>query len=324
MSFRRVGGLNYSSKHNYVSSFNNTTSNLLVSENVGLQDTCIHFESNIDASFCGPTGSSGSGATGPTGPAGAAGGPTGPTGVEGPTGLEGPTGVEGPTGPTGSEGPTGPTGFAGPTGPATPSLSSQLINTNVFTDPYPQTVSGPAGTGDNTRQNLCIITWNQSDYVVGTLSTANWIQLRYTSQVSTISTSGDVPGVTFYDTGTLLVNPYFIKQERATGIPDLSFNITNPNTFEGGHYIYIVNRQTGSNTVLEPSNFTGDLWFELISNQNYIKVWYYNRNNVSYGGIFIQGYTLENFTIELLNPGVAGGGVTITSDTTVIKPYPPP
>jgi hypothetical protein len=60
MSFRRVGGLNYSSKHNYVSSSNNTTGKLLISENVGLLNTCIQFESNIDASFCGvaaiPTG----------------------------------------------------------------------------------------------------------------------------------------------------------------------------------------------------------------------------------------------------------------------------
>jgi len=85
MSFRRVGGLNYSSKHNYVSSSNNATGNLLISENVGLLNTCIHFESNIDASFCGPTGSSGSGATGPTGPAG----PAGPTGLVGPTGPTG-------------------------------------------------------------------------------------------------------------------------------------------------------------------------------------------------------------------------------------------
>ena len=76
MSFRRVGGLNYSSKHNYVSSSNNATGNLLISENVGLLNTCIHFESNIDASFCGPTGSSGSGVTGPAG----ATGPAGPTG----------------------------------------------------------------------------------------------------------------------------------------------------------------------------------------------------------------------------------------------------
>jgi|LauGreDrversion4_2_1035121.scaffolds.fasta_scaffold53024_2 hypothetical protein len=75
MSFRRVGGLNYSSKHNYVSSSNNATGNLLISENVGLLNTCIHFESNIDASFCGPTGSSGSGVTGPTGSVGPTGTP---------------------------------------------------------------------------------------------------------------------------------------------------------------------------------------------------------------------------------------------------------
>ena len=90
MSFRRVGGLNYSSKHNYVSSSNNATGNLLISENVGLLNTCIHFESNIDASFCGGTGSSGSGVTGPIGPTGSSG-----------------SGVTGPIGPTGSVGPAG-------------------------------------------------------------------------------------------------------------------------------------------------------------------------------------------------------------------------
>jgi hypothetical protein len=110
MSFRRFGGLNYSSKHNHVSSSNNTTGNLLISENVGLLNTCINFESNIDASFCGSTGSSGSGATGATGPAGATGitGTTGSTGATGATGITGATGAAGATGITGATGPAGP------------------------------------------------------------------------------------------------------------------------------------------------------------------------------------------------------------------------
>lgn len=91
MSFRRVGGLNYSSKHNYVSSSNNTTGNLLISENVGLLNTCIHFESNIDASFCGPTGSSAS----PASPASSGTSGSGVTGLIGPTGSAGPTGAPG-------------------------------------------------------------------------------------------------------------------------------------------------------------------------------------------------------------------------------------
>lgn len=110
MSFRRVGGLNYSSKHNYVSSSNNATGNLLISENVGLLNTCIHFESNIDASFCGPTGSSGSGATGPTGPTGA-------------------------TGPTGSSGPTGPTG----------TFQSTIVSQTLTTVSIPATSFGAVG-----------------------------------------------------------------------------------------------------------------------------------------------------------------------------------
>ena len=96
MSFRRVGGLNYSSKHNYVSSSNNATGNLLISENVGLLNTCIHFESNIDASFCGPTGPTGSSASSASSASsGALGSGSGVTGLIGPTGSAGPTGAPG-------------------------------------------------------------------------------------------------------------------------------------------------------------------------------------------------------------------------------------
>lgn len=89
MSFRRVGGLNYSSKHNYVSSSNNTTGKLLISENVGLLNTCIHFESNIDASFCGPTGSSSTGSSSSGSSSSGSAGLIGPTGSAGPTGAPG-------------------------------------------------------------------------------------------------------------------------------------------------------------------------------------------------------------------------------------------
>ena len=95
MSFRRVGGLNYSSKHNYVSSSNNATGNLLISENVGLLNTCIHFESNIDASFCGPTGPTGSSVSSASSGALGSGSGSGVTGLIGPTGSAGPTGAPG-------------------------------------------------------------------------------------------------------------------------------------------------------------------------------------------------------------------------------------
>lgn len=130
MSFRRVGGMNHSSKHNYVSSYNNTTGNLLISENVGLLNTCINFESNIDASFCGSTGSTGTGATGPAGPTGAT-GHAGATGAVGPTGATGVNGAVGATGATGSAGATGITGATGPAGPSGRGGFARVIYTPV-------------------------------------------------------------------------------------------------------------------------------------------------------------------------------------------------
>lgn len=309
MSFRRVGGVNHSSKHNYVSSYNNTTGKLLISENVGLLNTCINFESNIDASFCGSSGATGhSGATGATGPAGAT-GLAGATGAVGPTGD---TGLAGATGATGEAGATGTTGAVGPTG-----TSSELINTNVFTDPFfgPPPSGPPPIVGLNTRQNLCQIFWTQSSFPPGNL---NWVQLRYTSQVNIQSpTSGDIPGDTYYDTGTLLINPTKIFENP-------NFNTSNPNT-DTPTCVYIVNRQTGYNQTLY-TNFTGNLWFEWefsTPSFNHLTIWYYNQNNVVFTGEgVIQPYTQENFTLELLNPGVPGA-VTIAIDTTVTKPYPP-
>ena len=232
-------------------------------------------------------------------------GPVGPAGSIGPTGLAGPTGS------------TGPTGLAGPTGPAAPGTSAQLINTNVFTDPYfaPPSGSTPS-VGLNTKQNLCKIFWNQTAFPPNNL---NWVQLRYTSEVNIQSpTSGDIPGDTYYDTGTLLINPTKIYA-------GLSFNTSNPNT-DTPTRVYIVNRQTGYNQTLY-TNFTGNLWFEYeftTPTSNNLTIWYYNRNNVvlSSLGVVVQPYTQENFTLELLNPGVPGA-VTITSDTTVTKPYTP-
>ena len=229
-------------------------------------------------------------------------------------GSVGPVGPAGSIGPTGS---TGPTGLAGPTGPAAPGTSAQLINTNVFTDPYfaPPSGSTPS-VGLNTKQNLCKIFWNQTAFPPNNL---NWVQLRYTSEVNIQSpTSGDIPGDTYYDTGTLLINPTKIYA-------GLSFNTSNPNT-DTPTRVYIVNRQTGYNQTLY-TNFTGNLWFEYeftTPTSNNLTIWYYNRNNVvlSSLGVVVQPYTQENFTLELLNPGIPGA-VTITSDTTVTKPYTP-
>jgi hypothetical protein len=268
----------------------------------------------------GPTGSAGAtGATGSEGPTGATGseGSAGDTGPEGPTGDTGDTGATGPEGSTGANGPegsTGATGSDGPTGPAGP--SAQLINTNIYTRPF--SFLYPSGTP--TRQNLCRISWNPSDFpqVPGGPRNLNWAQLRYTSQVTALATEYTTNYNTYYDLGTLLINPNSIIEGAAfiTG-----FNTLDPNgssvTYER---IYIVNRQQGYNATLF-TNFTGALWFEWQNPNNYITVWYYNRPAiVIVGGGTEQLATQENFTIELLNSGVTGA-ISIAPDTTVILNY---
>lgn len=249
-----------------------------------------------------------------TGGGGGSVGPTGPAGSIGPTGAEGPTGdigSEGPTGAIGSEGPTGPTG------PAAPGMSAQLINTNVFTNPF-SFVYGKTPT----RQNLCRISWNPADFpqVPGGPRNLNWAQLRYTSQVTTLDSEYVTNYHTYYDVGTLLINPNRIIEE-AVFYPGFNTSVPNstPVTYER---IYIINRQQGYNATLF-TNFIGDLWFEWQNPNNYITVWYYNRPaTYIIGGGTDQPDTQENFTIELLNSGVTGG-ISIAPDTTVIPNYTP-
>ena len=152
--------MNHSSKHNYVSSYNNTTGNLLISENVGLLNTCINFESNIDASFCGSTGGTGqagttgaTGHTGATGPTGSSGdnGPTGPTGPEGPTGSAGSTGYTGYTGYTGDKGSTGTAGSEGPAG-----VTGPVGPTGHASGCYSQTIFASNGSGSSTSSSVTI------------------------------------------------------------------------------------------------------------------------------------------------------------------------
>jgi hypothetical protein len=51
MSFRQFGGLQFASKHNAVASYYNTTSNLLVSQNVGQPNSYINFLSDISGNI---------------------------------------------------------------------------------------------------------------------------------------------------------------------------------------------------------------------------------------------------------------------------------
>ena len=58
MSFRRYGGIQYSAKHNIVSSNYNTCNYLSVTETVGQPNSYINFDSDISGHIIGPTGSS--------------------------------------------------------------------------------------------------------------------------------------------------------------------------------------------------------------------------------------------------------------------------
>lgn len=51
MSFRQFGGLNYSARHNIVSSNYNTSNNLLVTQNVGQPNSYINFLSDISGNI---------------------------------------------------------------------------------------------------------------------------------------------------------------------------------------------------------------------------------------------------------------------------------
>ena len=122
MSFRKYGGINYSSKNNIVHSNYSNNSNLNILNRSGMPNSREVFDSNIDMNGnsilnveciyftdgtiqCTNIG----GVTGPTGATGAT-GPTGPTGETGTNEPSGPTGATGPTGSTGATGAIGPTG----------------------------------------------------------------------------------------------------------------------------------------------------------------------------------------------------------------------
>jgi hypothetical protein len=183
-SFRRYGGLNFSSTNNitksYISNSEQTNSNtaygqkntkeifdshldiignsILHTGNIYFQDGTFMFTTGNNGSQ-GSQGSQGSiGNQGPLGPTGIIGaqGPTGSTGAQGPLGKEGPTsniiGDTGPTGPQGATGSIGPKGVTGTIGPkgATGSIGPQgATGSTGPTGPKgligPQGATGPTG-----------------------------------------------------------------------------------------------------------------------------------------------------------------------------------
>jgi len=169
MSFRRYGGTDYASANNIIKNFVTTTSNLLVTSQVGEPNSKIKVESELDvinnvniANNLDVSGNSWVGGNfdvsgneliagnvliygnlvidgtisvgGFTGSVlGGATGPqgqTGMTGTQGPQGQTGMTGAQGPTGTNGTNGTNGPTGSTGPTG--TFASGSDATFTNLY------------------------------------------------------------------------------------------------------------------------------------------------------------------------------------------------
>jgi hypothetical protein len=139
-TFRRYGGLNYSSNNNITRSYisnsekmniNNYSgqanskevfaSHIDMSGNSILHTGTIYFQNGTSMSTAGNIGSQGSqGSTGPQGVTGPQ-GSTGPQGIIGPQGpSDGDTGATGPQGPAGAQGSVGDTGVTGHTGATGP------------------------------------------------------------------------------------------------------------------------------------------------------------------------------------------------------------
>lgn len=314
MSFRRVGGLNYSSKHNYVSSSNNATGNLLISENVGLLNTCIHFESNIDASFCGPTGSSGSGVTGPTGPTG----PMGSAVVAYGSTIEPGAIIISSTLPDPEN--------ASYLGITNYSNAGSLRAAGIKCDAGPYVPSGGGQIGQNTRQNLIRLTWNAD----ASGADAQCIQVQYIHSVEpyplTARGTNNNLGFNFYDIGTLLITPYAL----------FNSGIGTVNTNNGASGIVFAARTTGGyNPSSFYDNFDGRIYVEWISGNNFITLWYYNRSNLkALGGTDYQTDTVSTISVSVLNTGSATGpiplnwgisgiGTFLSQYTVTSKPYIP-
>jgi hypothetical protein len=183
MSFRRFGGLQYTAKHNVVSSNFNSANNLTVTENVGQSNSFINSLSVLGST--GPTGTQGQ--QGVTGPSQGVKGDTGPTGAPGIPGLAGIRGNDGIsfTGPTGIRGNdgisfTGPTGIPGLpgirgndgisyTGPTGPSYWLQNGNNIYYTN-------GFVGIGTSTpSSNLTVNGLISTQGITGTTGSFNYL-----------------------------------------------------------------------------------------------------------------------------------------------------
>ena len=143
-TFRRYGGLNYSSTNNITRSFISNSDQMNINNFSGLENTKETFKSHIDLSgnsilhtqsiyFQDGTNMSTAGNIGTQGPAGAQGSTgAGTQGAAGPQGLKGDTGVQGATGSQGNTGPKGDTGVQGATGPGSSLDITGVGGTDVY------------------------------------------------------------------------------------------------------------------------------------------------------------------------------------------------
>ena len=175
-SFRRFGGLNYSSNNNITKSFISNSEQMNINNYSGQPNSKEIFASHIDLSGNsilhtgtiyfqdGTSISTNSGSSGSQGPQGATGAPgvTGPIGDTGPQGATGPIGDTGPQGATGPIGDTGPQGVTGPIGDTGPQGVTGPIG-----DTGPQGATGPAGSGDTF--------WTQSSNYLYPTTTGNYV-----------------------------------------------------------------------------------------------------------------------------------------------------
>jgi hypothetical protein len=195
MSFRQFGGLQYTAKHNIVSSNFNTSNNLSVTNNVGQPNSHINFLSDISGNIIGKTTISNFNNIGTTGPTGKQGiSYTGPAGISytGPTGKSytGPAGIS-YTGPAGKSY-TGPAGisYTGPagksyTGPVGPTGSSGVSYTG------PQGIQGFPGIPTFGTINNFGLNWSKTGVV------SNWasVAISLTGQYQTAVSSGYNTGI---------------------------------------------------------------------------------------------------------------------------------
>ena len=199
-TFRRYGGLNYSSTNNITRSFISNSDQMNINNFSGLENTKETFKSHIDLSgnsilhtqsiyFQDGTNMSTAGNIGTQGPAGAQGSTgAGTQGAAGPQGLKGDTGVQGATGSQGNTGPKGDTGTQGATG--VQGATGSQGNTGPKGDTGVQGATGPGSSLDITGVGGTDV------YITGTPPITP-VNILYTSLYISFNVAGQLTSASF-------------------------------------------------------------------------------------------------------------------------------